>query len=138
MNLTASSEFEPKKPSASTLKQREKLIASRLEENLRGTSSRAISRATGYNSETIRRYLNGDSKIPADFVAQVARHYQKDGYYLLDISRSFNEHDLQSIPLSQLLDELSRRICRIEDYSVGSSLVGQLSTVNILSPQPDQ
>ena len=138
MNSKASSELEPKPESSTPLKLREEQIAERLVEVLSGTSGRAISRATGYNSETIRRYLNGDSKIPADFVGQVVRKYEKDLYYVLDVPRSVHPRDIQSIPMSQLLDELSRRICRIEDYSVGSVLVSQHLPFGHFSNRPDQ
>ena len=125
MNSKASSELETKLESPTPLKQRDELVAARLCEVLSGISARTISMDTGYNPETVRRYMNGNSKIPADFVAQVVRVYEKDLYYVLDVPPKAHPRDLQRVPLSHLLDELSRRICRLEDFSVGSVLLGQ-------------
>jgi hypothetical protein len=137
MNLKASSEIESKPVNTGSVKEREQQIASRLEKTLRGASGRAIARSTGYNSETIRRYLNGDSKIPADFVAQVVRLYSQDVFHILDIERTILADDLRRVSLNLLMNEVSRRICRIEDYSVGSVLIGQQHPLDQLSTTQD-
>lgn len=49
----------------------EEAIRERLREACRGRSLRRIADETGFNHETVRRYLKGESGIPVSFVVQV-------------------------------------------------------------------
>jgi hypothetical protein len=51
----------------------ETTIRERLREACRGRSLRRIADETGFHHETVRRYLKGESGIPASFVVQVRR-----------------------------------------------------------------
>ncbi len=59
-------------------------IRSRLTESLGHECFRGLARETGYNHETIRRYLTGRSRIPAAFLAVVCAVRRLDPDWILN------------------------------------------------------
>ncbi|PCI11320.1 hypothetical protein COB72_01020 [bacterium] len=84
----------------------------------------SIAMKTGFNSETTRRYMLGDTKIPAEFIRQIAIRYRQDANVLLCLSKlepiSFQ---LQSVSIDVLINELGRRMKMIENCAVASVMV---------------
>lgn len=103
---------------------RETCIAKRLSNATQGDSFRAVGQQTGYNSETIRRYLQGLSSVPADFVGRVAICYGQSGHFLVTgTHRVPCSEQLRLVPTDRLINELGRRLMMIEDSAVGSALL---------------
>jgi transcriptional regulator with XRE-family HTH domain len=50
-------------------------IAARLRGALSGCSYRGVAARTGFHHESVRRYMRGESKIPAEFVSAVCAVY---------------------------------------------------------------
>lgn len=90
---------------------------------LKDYSNMEISRRTGYHSETVRRYLTQDCKVPADFFSQVALCFDECGHYLLTGDNSVpDETQLRQISTQKLFTEFSRRLTLIEDCTIGGIL----------------
>lgn len=103
---------------------REATLAERLSEATRGESFRAVGHQTGYNSETIRRYLQGLSSVPADFVGRITFCYDQSGHFLLTgTHRVPSEEQLRLVTTDRLINEIGRRMLMIENSAVGSVLI---------------
>lgn len=108
---------------------RETKQISRVKFLLKDYSNMVISRRTGYHSETVRRYLTQDCKVPADFFSQVALCFDECGHYLLTGEKSVpDENHLRQFSTQQLFAEFSRRLTLIEDCTIGSILNDNLDT----------
>lgn len=108
-------------------RERESKISDRLISLLSDDSYRKISKKTGYNPETVRRYMQGQS-APADFVAQICVMYDLDAnHLLLGESRPAHESALRATPLESLLSEVGRRLINIEAAQVGASTLDGMS-----------
>jgi len=85
---------------------------------------RTVAMKTGFNAETTRRYMLGDTKIPAEFIRQIALRYEQDANVLLCLSKSepISFH-LQSVSIDTLINELGRRMKVIENCAVASVVV---------------
>jgi len=106
---------------------RELNMADRLTKAINGQSIRFVSDTTGYHPETVRRYLQSGSTIPADFVGQVVNKFEAGSHYLLtgeqDASGAL---ELGQLSTANLINELGRRLSMIEDCAVGSVLVHKM------------
>jgi len=98
----------------------ERAIAQRLRLMINHYTIRSIAEATGHNAETTRRYLIGESKIPASFIASVAQHYELDLNEIIYGKESFQQ-SARRIPTGMLINELGRRMALIEDCVVASA-----------------
>lgn len=86
-------------------------VGNRISEALHTHTIKSISTRTGYHPETIRRYLNAESRVSADFVASVTREYQLDANkLLLGRSHPLDDATLGAIPTDKLVKELTRRL----------------------------
>lgn len=123
------SDTELKKKHSVGIEEREHQISQRLNIMIGENSYRAISELTGYNTETVRRYICGLSKVPADFIGRVAELYGLDANQII-LGHRFIEMDSEGSPLQQvstenLINEIGRRLTMIEDCAVGSAAVKQ-------------
>ncbi len=118
------SEIEPKNTPNTDQEVLELELSQRLQSALSDHTLRAIGSETGFNSETIRRYMGGTSKIPAVFIGRVAEIYSKDLNWLLlgqeTDPESIRQPNIKEIPTDALINELGRRMKMIEDCAVGS------------------
>jgi len=95
-------------------------IAKRLYSMIDQYSFRSIAEAAGYNTETTRRYLIGESKIPAGFIASVTKHYELDLSEIMFGIKSVHP-TVRSLRTDSLINELGRRMALIEDCVVASA-----------------
>ena len=100
-------------------------IAQRLQSALIDQNLTTIGTATGCHPETVRRYMSGNSKIPAAFIGKVSVTYSTDVKWLI-LGHGFypepaREPNLQKSPTDALINELGRRMKMIEDCAVGSA-----------------
>ncbi len=98
-------------------------IVEQLNNTMSGISLRSISSSTGYNPETIRRYMRGESRIPAGFIRQIAMHYPYDANTLLCLSPNPETINLGLVATDHLINELGRRMRMIENCAVASVVV---------------
>ncbi len=118
------SDFEIKLPRKVSREIRESQIAERLAKSFNGQSFRSVSQLSGYNPETIRRYLHGASRIPADFVGQAASQFNLNAHHLLvGKTHVLTDSELRHVTTDLLICELGRRIRIIEDTAVGSAMI---------------
>lgn len=127
MSSTARSESHKQPSALCNFLKRDHQLALRLATHLEEESFKSIAIETGYSSETVRRYINGYSKIPADFVTQIVRIYKLNIFELLDIERTIELDDLESVASDLLICELARRFSRVEDCAIASLVVNSLS-----------
>jgi len=119
-----SKKLSEQKPKLTTAAVRERLISERLSFSLSDHSLREVARQTGYHYETVRRYLSGSSKVPADFLAQSCRHFKRvDANTILGTKAPRNEHGLRYISTQQLFVELGRRLELVEDNTISRILL---------------
>ncbi len=84
----------------------------------------SIAMKTGFNSETTRRYMLGDTKIPAEFIRQIAIRYRQDANVLLCLPKPEPlELQIRSVATDVLVNELGRRMKMIENCAVASVVV---------------
>lgn len=89
-----------------------------------GDNFRRIGMRTGYSAETTRRYLRADSRIPADFVRQIALQYEHDSNILLCLSNpETGNQSLRAFATDVLINELGRRMKMIENCAMASVMV---------------
>lgn len=102
-------------------------IAEQLLRHLGEMSYRKIASITGYNPETVRRYLCDNSKISASFVRRASIVFGIDSNLLL-LGKPVPAHkkDLRQVATQSLLLELANRFGRIEETVVGMSLHDEL------------
>ena len=106
---------------------RELNMAERLAKAVNGQSMRFVSDTTGYHPETVRRYLQSGSTIPADFVGQIINKFEVDSHYLLTGEQVASDaFELGQLSTAVLINELGRRLSMIEDCAVGSVLVHKM------------
>lgn len=103
------------------------LIAEQLSRHLGDMSYRKIASVTGYNPETIRRYLCDNSKISASFVRRASIAFGIDANLLLlgHLAHAENK-DMRLVSTQSLLLELANRFGRIEETVVGMALHNEL------------
>ena len=107
---------------------REVEIRRRLNESVHQLSLAQIGRETGYNSETVRRYMQGQSRITADFLGQVCVKFQLDANYILNGTRAVSAFgSLRKVPTELLINEFTRRYKLIEDNTVGRAVTKNLN-----------
>lgn len=100
----------------------EEKVAQRLAIRFKDSPFAEISRTTGINSETVRRYMQGTSRIPAEFIAQMVMVYRIDANYtLLGKHVLPTAESIKLIPTEVLIDEFTRRYKLVEDYCVGEA-----------------
>ncbi|MBL4592071.1 MAG: hypothetical protein JKY96_08940 [Phycisphaerales bacterium] len=69
----------------------------------------------------MRRYLGGDSRIPADFIGQIYRtHNHIDIYAMLGFTLPDPNNQLRYIQTHQLINELAQRFKLIEDATIST------------------
>ena len=137
MTSNPHSEISTKPSRGTPAFERERALSKRLTATLADFSFREIARRTGYNPETVRRYLNGSSKIPADFVAQACRQFScMDANDTLGTTVSAVQLDeaLRRLPTRRLMVELGRRIELVEDNTVSKILLSNGATDISVSP----
>jgi len=120
------SEIEPKAEHHCAFPETDLKIAEQIAIATYGDSSRRVGIKTGYCTETTRRYLRADSKIPANFIRQVALRYKYDSNSLLCLPIYLPEPeapDPQAIATEVLVRELGRRMKMIENCAVASVVV---------------
>jgi transcriptional regulator with XRE-family HTH domain len=102
---------------------REISIRKRLTESVDELSIAQVGRKTGYNNETVRRYIHGKSRITADFLGQVCTSYQLDANYILTgMCRVSATDSLREVSTELLINELARRYQLVEDNTVGRAI----------------
>ncbi len=107
---------------------RNMLIARQVRSTLEKLSKRSLAEMTGYSNESVRRYLNGTHRVPADFIRQLCVAFEFDANQMLRVPEpTGNAYPLKQLSTRVLLEELTSRIARIEDCAMGSLLV-KLST----------
>jgi|GEM_PF-2978099 len=86
-------------------------ISTRLAVAIGEDSIAGMARKTGYNAETVRRYLNG-GRVPASFVAAVSREYGVDAAWLVlgDPDGRAHSSPASRISTEELIQELERRL----------------------------
>ena len=118
------SEIEPKTEHHSKLSENDQKIAEQIAIATGSDSLRAIGLKTGYTAETARRYLRADSRIPADFIRQIAIHYEQDSNILLCLSKPVPlSLKLQTVSTDVLINELGRRMQMVENCAMASVVV---------------
>lgn len=118
------SELELKSSEVVSRVQRESELTDRLASTLSGYSVNSIAKQTGYHAETVRRYLIGGTKVPADFVGQVVREFGSSAQLvLIGDQHTPDESELRMVTTDRLINELGRRITLIEECSVGSVIL---------------
>lgn len=126
MTLCNSSETELKECRASSIQERESDLCERLSELFKGRSIRSIAISTGYHAETARRYIRGDARVPADFIAQVYNADREvEVYNILGFSTPVREKQIKLIPTHILIKELAHRVKLIEDATVTEVLLNR-------------
>jgi hypothetical protein len=124
MTLKPRVNIETKPFDPQIIQRRDHAISARLASALRAESYRGIARQTGYNPETVRRYLSGTSKTPADFLGQINRVYDDiDLFMILDTPTPTSRVLAKHIPTPKLIDEFGHRIRLIEDSVLARVLV---------------
>ena len=118
------SEIETKTEHICKLPECEQKIAEQVAIATGSDSLRLIGVKTGYTAETARRYLKADSRIPADFIRQIALQYKLDSNKLLCISNPESvKLNLQVISTDVLINELGRRMKMVENCAMASVVV---------------
>ncbi len=118
--------FEQKLPpvTENPISQREQALANRLSLVFTDHSYSDIARHTKYNAETVRRYMQGLSRIPADFVTQLCMSYPWiELNSILGIQCSGVNSPFRGVSTKQLFEELGRRIELIEENAVSTVLL---------------
>ncbi len=106
-------------------------IAEQLLRHLGEMSYRKIASITGYNPETVRRYICDNSKISAGFVRRASIVFGIDAnLLLLGNPVPAQKKDLRHVATESLLLELANRFGRIEETVVGMSLHDELYTLS--------
>lgn len=125
MTSKQSSESQPKlPPHTDSTTTRERIIAAKLSTALNAYSFREIGRRTGYHSETVRRYLIGRSKIPADFLSQVCKYFEwVDANCVLNTTAPEQAQLIRNLSTQQIIAELGRRMELIENNTVSKILL---------------
>ncbi|MBL4810666.1 MAG: hypothetical protein JKY43_11485 [Phycisphaerales bacterium] len=104
--------------------QRDSELSNRLAKALEGESVSSVGRATGYHPESIRRYIQGVGRVPADFVGQVVGEYNLNAHLILKGEYNVpGKSELRLLTTDRLINELGRRMKTIEDSSVGAILI---------------
>ncbi len=99
-------------------------IAQQLQAHLADLSYRQIAFETGMNVETTRRFMNGITRISAEFVHIVCTTYDIDANLIVRGEPArVGQADLSQLETSVLLQELGKRLIRIEDCAVGRSVL---------------
>ena len=111
-----------------SIQDRDLRIAKRLMAAVDGETLREVALTTGYNTETTRRYMKGESRLPADFIRQIAIHYTCDARYLLGVPIEPEKVNLKLVTTDKLVDELGRRMTMVENCAIASVVVNQDST----------
>jgi hypothetical protein len=125
MPFNKQSELKTKQFESQNVKERDRAIAERTTAALRNYSIRDAGRRTGYHPETVRRYLLGKSKMPADFIGQLCRSCDElDPYTLIGLSTPKPTDQIRYAATHLLIDELGHRIRMIEESTI-TSLVTQ-------------
>jgi len=118
------SEIKPKAEINSTEPNSDQKIAEQVALATGSDRLRSIARNTGFNPETTRRYMLGESRIPAEFIRQIAIRYRKDANSLLCLPNPEPiPFKLQSVATDVLITELGRRMKIIENCAVASVVV---------------
>lgn len=103
-------------------------IAKALMTAVNGDTLREVALTIGYNTETTRRYMKGETKLPAYFVRQIAVHYDCDARDLLSIPIDPQKINLKLITTDRLINELGRRMTMIENCAVAGIVVNSTDT----------
>lgn len=118
------SEIELKNQVNCTQPECDQKIAEQVAASLGRDNLRTVAMKTGFNSETTRRYLLGDTRIPAEFIRQIAIRYGQDANTLLCLSKPDPIlFQLKSVATDVLINELGRRMKMIENCAVASVVV---------------
>lgn len=118
------SELEPKLTTNGSHPEHERQIVERLARAFRGYSYREIAQHTGYHHETVRRYLSGISRIPAEFLAQACINFSWiDANLILGTTSPAMQSVLRGLSTQDLIGELGRRIELIENNTVSRILL---------------
>jgi len=87
-----------------------------------------VSKATGYHPETVRRYMTGAVSVPATFVRMISELSGVDaGPLLFGDSYTLSQELLKYATWDQIFNELARRAKRLDDLTIGSFVLDQLS-----------
>lgn len=84
-----------------------------------------ISSKTGFNAETARRYIQGESRITAVFVRQIAMQYNCDANSLLDLPPYLEPDIFRQVTTDKLINELARRMQNIENCAIAQALLNE-------------
>ncbi len=118
------SEIEPKTEHHCISPETDLKIAEQIAIATHSDNFRLIGIRTGYCAETTRRYLRVESRIPANFIRQVALQYKHDSNSLLCLpSPEPVVPDPQMLATEVLVGELGRRMKMIENCAVASAVV---------------
>ena len=103
-------------------------IAWRLRAATRDLTFSSVSRTTGHHPETVRRYMTGAVTVPATFVRSISELSGVDaGPLLFGDSYTLSQEQLKYATWDQLFRELARRAKRLDDLTIGSFVLDQLS-----------
>ena len=120
------SDIEHKSAPIKGRKDREIGLANRLAKTFEGHSVRSVGQQTGYHPETIRRYIQGASTTPADFVGRIVNEFGVSSHFILTgVCNTPNNEELRLVTTDRLINELGRRIHMIENSAVGSALINR-------------
>ena len=101
-------------------------ISNQLQILLSDLSYRQIAKDTNHHPETVRRFMCGKSRINAEFIQQVCLQYSFDANLILIGKPSEADlKDLRRISTGALMQELTKRLTRIEDCCVGRVMLDE-------------
>ncbi len=124
--MNSNQPFEPKPATTqeNLISRREQALSKRLSIAFADHSYRDIAYLTEYNAETVRRYLQGKSRVPADFVTQLCLKYPWINLNsILGIQNTGTNSPFRGVSTKQLFEELGQRINLIEENTVSTVLL---------------